>query len=178
MKLARAALALVTGLIAELPEILALAPDARKRRFAYIAAIEFQIAAGLHLAGMADKTETRAAQTAAGHGVHAEGFRRDAQAFRMRALAHDPVVMRRAGGLQMHAGALAEIIEPVQHVLVFLSRDHLIREARGRPMGTSRKMCQAAAPMRSQRLENLLEAAEVVAGHCGVDLKGQAASLR
>ena len=63
VKLADAAFARVTGLVAELTKVFALAPDLREGHFAHIAAIQLQIPAGLHLAGMADEAETRAAQT-------------------------------------------------------------------------------------------------------------------
>ena len=174
VELADAAFARVTGLVAELTKVFALAPDLREGHFAHIAAIQLQIPAGLHLAGMADEAETRAAQTAPGHGVHAEGFRRDAQAFLMRALAHDPVIVRRAGGLEVHVCALAEIIQPVQHVLVFLCGDDLIRQARGPAHGHQQKDMPGRRADALAELEDLLEAAQVVAGHRGVDLKGHA----
>ena len=58
VKLADTAFARVTGLVAELTKVFALAPDLREGHFAHIAAIQLQIPAGLHLAGMADEAET------------------------------------------------------------------------------------------------------------------------
>ena len=123
---------------------------------------------------MADEAETRAAQTAAGVGVHAKGFGRDAEAFFPRALAHDAVVVRRAGGLEVHAGAFAEVVEPVQHVFVFLSRDDLVGQTRGAAHGHQQKDVPGRRADALTELEDFFEAAQVVAGDGGVDLKGHA----
>ena len=78
---------------------------------------------------MADKAEARAAKAAASEGIHTKGFGRNADAFFLGALTHDAVVVRRTGCLKVHFCALAEIVEPVQHVFVFLRGDDLIGQA-------------------------------------------------
>ena len=126
---------------------------------------------------MADEAEPRAAETAARHGVHAERGGRYGDAFLAGALAHDAVVVRRTGGFEMHGGRLAEIIEPVQHVLVFLRRDHLIRKLGG----PAHRHQQEDMPRRRAdalaEFEYLLKIMQVIPSDRSVDLKLHALGL-
>ncbi|MPL61275.1 hypothetical protein SDC9_06845 [bioreactor metagenome] len=171
---AHAALARVTGLVAELQKVFALAPYLRKGHFAHVAAVQFEVAAGLYLPHVADKAKTRAAKAAACESVHTEGFGCYADAFFLGALAHDAVVVRRAGGFEVHAGALAKIIQPVQHVFVFLRGDDLIGQAGGTAHGHQQKDVPCGCADTLAQLEYLFEAAQIVARDRGVDLKGHA----
>ncbi len=95
----------------------------------------------------------------------------------MRALAHDAVVVRRAGGLEVHGGGLAEVVEPVQHVLVFLRRDHLIGQTRGPAHGHQQEDMPRRRADALAKFEYLLEVVQVVAGDRGVDLELHALGL-
>ena len=57
MVFAHAALAFVGALVAELEEPWGLFPEFGEGRFAYVAAVQRKVAAGLELAGMADEAE-------------------------------------------------------------------------------------------------------------------------
>lgn len=117
---AHTALPLVAGTIAELAEERGITPDFRKWRLPHVTAIFSKIAAGLHLPGVADEAETDAAQAASRQGVHAKSFRSDPYTFFFGFLAHDPVIVRCASGLEVHGGCFAEVVEPMQDFLIFL----------------------------------------------------------
>ena len=90
----------------------------------------------------------------------------------MGALAHDAVVVRRAGGLEVHAGGLAEVVEPVQHVLVFLGADDLVGQAGGPAHGHQQEDVPGGRADALAQIEDVLEAVQVVARDRGVDLEG------
>ena len=171
MVFAHAAFALVFFLVAELQELGRGAPDFGKGFFAHLAAVEVQVAAGLHLAHGRDEAEARATQAAARHGVHAEGIRGDGDAFGLGPLAHDPVVVGGAGGLQVHARGFAEVVEPVEHLFVFLGRDDLGPKLRGPARGHEQENVPGGGAELFGEPEYLLEVGHVVLGDRGVDLE-------
>ena len=125
---AMATFSLIIQWIAKLKKMLRRAPYLREGRGPDIAAVQLQIAAGLHLPGMADKTEARAAKTASGQGIHTKDLGRDRYALFFGPLPHDAVVVGRTGGFEVHLGGFAEIIEPVERFFVLTGGDYLIRQ--------------------------------------------------
>ena len=175
---AGAAFALVFFLGPEFAEPGGGAPQFGKGCVAHVAAVQGQVPAGLQLARMADEAEARAAQTAPGHGIHAESVGRDGHAFLVGALAQDTIIVGRASGLEVHGRGFAEVVEPVQYVFVFARGDDLIDQS-GRPThGHQQEDVPRRRAQTFAQVENVLERSQVVFGDRGVDLKFHAHGLQ
>ena len=127
---------------------------------------------------MADEAEARAAEAAARHGVHAEVFHVHGYAFLAGLLPHDAVVVRGAGGLEMHGGGFAEVVEPVQHFFVFFGGDHLFLNFGGPAHGHEQEDVPGHGADFLAQVEDILERVQVALGHRGVDLEFHAFGLQ
>lgn len=77
----------------------------------------------------------------------------------------------------MHGGRLAEIIEPVQHVLIFLRRDHLIRKLSGPAHRHQQEDMPRSRADAFAEFEYLFKIMQVIPSDRSVDLKLHALGL-
>ena len=87
-------------------------------------------------------------------------------------LAHDAVVVRRTGGLELHLRGFAEPVEPVQNLLVLLRRDNLVGKSRSASHGHEQENVPGLGAKALTELENPFEARQIALRDRCVDLEG------
>jgi len=178
VKFTDSAFALVAGLIAELTKMGALPPNHGKGSLQHIAAVERQVAAGLHLPRVADEAEPRAAEAAPGEGVHAECLRRDSHPLVVGALPQNSIIVRGTGGFKVHIRCFAEIVEPMQHIFIFPRGNYLVCHPRRAAHGYQQKNVPGRSSEAPTKVKNFFELPQIVPHDGGVDLKRQAHGLQ
>ena len=117
------------------------------------------------------EAEPRTAQAAAGHRVQAVGLEGDGFSVGPGPLAQNPVVMRRAGGLELKRGFIPLIVEPVQGIFVLLGGDGLIQNVLAPARGNQKEDMVRRGPEIHGELLNLRNLIQIGLGDRGVDLK-------